>query len=298
VNPSAGHELERPVLGGPETRVTVPRRVLIAGGGPAGMEAARSAALRGHEVTLFELRKQLGGQINIAAKSPNRSDIVAITQWQADELLRLGVKVVLNHAVDPDVVMDIDPDVLVLATGSDPRRDGVQLARPASPLAGASLPHVYTSWDLFGYGRTPTIGRRALVYDDMGEYDALAVADELVAQGVEVTFATGFDSFGERLAVRASTAAPVLRRLAKGGVKLVIRAVLKEIRPGEVAIDVGDDPPVLDLPAAVDSLEVVEVAAARVHQFAGGRLEIHHVGRFAERLVAVDVEERLAQEVQ
>jgi 2,4-dienoyl-CoA reductase-like NADH-dependent reductase (Old Yellow Enzyme family)/NADPH-dependent 2,4-dienoyl-CoA reductase/sulfur reductase-like enzyme len=241
VNPSAGHELERPDLGGQETWVAVPRRVLIAGGGPAGMEAARSAALRGHEVTLFELRKQLGGQVNIAAKSPNRSDLASVTAWQADELIRLGVKVVLNHAVDPDVVYDADPDVLVLATGSTPGSDGLQLARPASPLAGAHLPHVYSSWDLLGHGRTPVIGARALVYDDMGEYDALAVADELVARGVEVTFATGFDSFGERIAIRASTAAPVLRRLAKAGVKLVIRAVLKEIKPGEVTIDVGDE---------------------------------------------------------
>jgi 2,4-dienoyl-CoA reductase-like NADH-dependent reductase (Old Yellow Enzyme family) len=241
VNPAAGHEAERPALGGPETRAAVPRRVLVAGGGPAGMEAARTAALRGHEVTLFELRKQLGGQVNIAAKSPNRADIAAITQWQADELARLGVKVVLNHAVDPDVVADVDPDVLVLATGSDPRTDGVQLARPANPLIGAGLPHVYTSWDLLGAGRTPAIGARALVYDDMGEYDALAVADELLARGVDVTFATGFDSFGERLAVRASTAGPILRRLARGGVKLVIRAVLKEIRPGEVTVEVGDE---------------------------------------------------------
>ena len=82
--------------------------------------------------------------------------------------------------------------------------------------------------DLFGAGRTPQIGQRALVYDDTGEYEPLAVADELVSRGAEVTFATGFDSFGERIAVRASTAAPVLRRLAKAGVKLVIRAVLTE----------------------------------------------------------------------
>jgi 2,4-dienoyl-CoA reductase-like NADH-dependent reductase (Old Yellow Enzyme family) len=277
VNPSAGHEAERPELGGPDTRVAVPRRILVAGGGPAGMEAARSAALRGHEVTLFELRKQLGGQINIAARSPLRADIASITSWQADEMARLGVKVVLNQAVDPDVVLDLDPDVLIMATGSEPRRDGTQLARPAIPLIGANLPHVYSSWDLFGHGRTPTIGERALVYDDMGEYDALAVADELVARGVEVTFATGFDSFGERIAVRASTAAPILRRLAKGPVKLLIRSVLKEVRLGEVLLDVGDEPQTV----AADSVFLVGVNAPNreLADYLGDfRGEVHTVG--------------------
>ncbi|MGH3493064.1 MAG: FAD-dependent oxidoreductase [Sciscionella sp.] len=257
VNPSTGHEAERPPLGGPETQVEVPRRVLVAGGGPAGMEAARSAALRGHEVTLMELRRELGGQVNLAARSPKRTDLASITHWQADELARLGVKVVLNHAVDPDVVTDLDPDALIMATGSEPRSVGVQLARPARGLPGSGLPHVYSAWDLFGWGRTPKIGTRALVFDDTGEYDALAVCDELLARGVQVTFATGFDSYGERLPVRAQVNGPVLRRMAAGGVTLVSRAVLTEIRPGEVVAAVGDEERVL----AADSVFFVGINA-------------------------------------
>ena len=152
VNPSAGHEAKHPPLEGVPP-VAVPRKVLIAGGGPAGMECARSAALRGHDVTLYELRRELGGQVNMAAMAPSRADMAAITNWQADELARIGVKVVLRTAVDPDVVMKLSADVLVLATGSSPRTDGFQLARPASPLPGIDLPHVYSSWDLFGSGR-------------------------------------------------------------------------------------------------------------------------------------------------
>jgi 2,4-dienoyl-CoA reductase-like NADH-dependent reductase (Old Yellow Enzyme family) len=240
VNPSAGHELERPALGGADTAAAVPRRVLVAGGGPAGMECARTAALRGHEVILYELRKELGGQVNLAAKAPFRSDFGAITRYQGDELARLGVKVVLGHAVDPDVVADVDPDVLVVATGSEPRADGVQLARPATPLPGMGLRHVYSSWDLFGAGRTPQTGQRALVYDDTGEYEPLAVADELVARGVKVTYLTGFDSFGERIAAHSNTITPTLRRLVEGGVELVTRSCLLEIRAGEVLARVGD----------------------------------------------------------
>ncbi|HEX4257582.1 MAG TPA: FAD-dependent oxidoreductase, partial [Streptosporangiaceae bacterium] len=277
VNPSAGHELERPLLGGPNTRVEVPRRVLVAGGGPAGMECARSAALRGHEVILYELRKELGGQVNLAAKSPNRADFAAITRYQADELARLGVKVVLNHAVDPDVVASVDPDVLVLATGSEPRTDGVQLARPATPLPGMNLKHVYTSWDLFGAGRTPEIGQHALVYDDTGEYEPMAVADELVARGVKVTYLTGFDSFGERIAAHNNTITPTLRRLVEGDVELVTRSCLMEITPGQVRARVGDAEKTFD----TDSVFFVGINAPNrdlPDYLDGFRGEMHMIG--------------------
>jgi NADPH-dependent 2,4-dienoyl-CoA reductase/sulfur reductase-like enzyme len=189
---------------------------------------------------LFAVLKQPRGQVNIAAQAPNRGDFAAITRWQADELARIGVKVVLNTAVDPDVVLSLDPDVLVLATGSQPRGDGIQLARPHTPLPGVDQRHVYSSWDLFGFGRRPVVGARALVYDDTGEYEPLAVADELVARGVEVTYVTGFDGFGERIPAKHNTSAPVLRRLVEADVQLVTRATLWEIRRDEVQVRVGD----------------------------------------------------------
>ena len=277
VNPSAGHELERPLLGEADTRAAVPRRVLVAGGGPAGMECARSAALRGHDVILYELRKHLGGQINLAAKAPGKADFGAITRWQADELARLGVKVVLDHAVDPDVVAAVDPDVLVLATGSEPRDDGIQLARPATALPGIGLRHVYSSWDLFGAGRTPVPGERALVYDDTGEYEPLAVADELAARGVAVTYLTGFDSFGERILGKHNTLAHVLRRLVEGGVELVTRSCLLEIAPGLVRARVGDAERVFE----ADSVFFVGINAPNrelADYLDGFRGEVHMVG--------------------
>jgi NADPH-dependent 2,4-dienoyl-CoA reductase/sulfur reductase-like enzyme len=257
--------------------VEVPRRVLIAGGGPAGLECARSAALRGHEVILYELRKQLGGQINLAARAPYKADFGAIVRWQGDELARLGVKVVLNHAVDPDVVASVGPDVLVLATGSEPRTDGVQLARPATPLPGMSLKHVYSSWDLFGAGRTPVVGQRALVYDDTGEYEPLAVADELVSRGVQVTYVTGFDSFGERIFGKHNTLAHVLRRLVEGNVELITRSCLMEITPGQVRARVGD----IEKTFGTDSVFFVGINAPNrdlADYLDGFRGEVHTVG--------------------
>ena len=86
------------------------KRVLVVGGGPAGLEAARTAALRGHEVHLHEATRRLGGQVAIAATAPHRSDIGAITEWLASEVERLGVIVRLNSMVDPDVVAELAPD--------------------------------------------------------------------------------------------------------------------------------------------------------------------------------------------
>ncbi|MGH3626843.1 MAG: hypothetical protein ACRDRL_05290, partial [Sciscionella sp.] len=223
--------------------------------------------------------RQLGGQVNVAAVSPHRADIAAITQWQADELARLGVKVVLNSAADPDVVLSLDPDVLVLATGSTPGEDGIQLARPHTPLPGFHRKHVYSSWDLFGFGHGRAVepGARALVYDDTGEYEPLAVADELAKRGVKVTYVTSFDSFGERIAAHNNTITPTLRRLVEGDVRLITRSTLMEIGADEVQVRVGDQLRSF----AADSVFFVGVNTPNrelgeyLHEFRG---EVHTIG--------------------
>ena len=128
----------------PEGVAAVPKRVLVVGGGPAGLEAARTAALRGHEVELHEATRRLGGQVAIAASAPHRSDIGAITEWLVDEIERLGVTIRLSSMVEPDIVDEVDPDEVIVATGSTPRRDGFQLATPVTPIPGHDLAHVYT----------------------------------------------------------------------------------------------------------------------------------------------------------
>jgi 2,4-dienoyl-CoA reductase-like NADH-dependent reductase (Old Yellow Enzyme family) len=140
VNADVGneHRLE------PLTSAATPRRVVVAGAGPAGMEAARLAALRGHDVTVYEARAQVGGAAAVARRAPFCSDFGRFCDWQADELRRLGVPLHLESPVEPDLVRTLAPDVVVVATGSTPRRDGFQLHDPDKVVPGADLDHVLT----------------------------------------------------------------------------------------------------------------------------------------------------------
>jgi len=233
VNAAVGHEAHEPLV---ELKVARPRKVLIAGGGPAGMEAARIAALRGHDVELHEMSGRLGGQVAIAATAPHRADFGAITRWLEGELDRLGVKVHLRSAVDDDVVRASGAEVVVAATGSVPRRDGFQVRRPARPFEGHDLPHVYTSWDVFGHGGRAVIGETAVVFDDTGRFDALAVADLLVDQGVAMTFASAYDSLGANVNLPVGTVAGLREKLFEGDVTFMPNMHIERIIDGGIVL--------------------------------------------------------------
>ena len=215
VNPAAGYEGQFEV--DEFERVAEPKRILIAGGGPAGLEAARTAALRGHEVLLVEMTGQLGGQVAIAGSAPRRSDLNAIVGFLTDEMRRVGVTVRLRTFAEPDLIDGFGPDALIVATGSTPRRDGFQVARPAQRLTGAELPHVYTCWDVFGFGGRATIGEAAVIYDDTGTYEAISVADALLERGAAVTLVSRFDTMGAQVALgggnHSLTTTPAKERL-------------------------------------------------------------------------------------
>jgi NADPH-dependent 2,4-dienoyl-CoA reductase/sulfur reductase-like enzyme len=234
VNPEAGRETKIPHELEP---ASAPRRVLVVGGGPAGLEASRTAALRGHDVTLLEMKRFLGGQVAIAAKAPGRADYAAITRWLADELERLDVNVRLGTPVDPDVIAEFDPDVLIVATGSEPRRDGRQVQRPVGGLPGADLSHVYTSWDVFGVGGRASVGTHAVVYDDTGLFEPLSVADALLEHGAEVTYITQFQGFAGRISQRPEVIGTIINRLSRNGIRLIVNSHLTKISQSEVEYD-------------------------------------------------------------
>ncbi len=141
VNRAAAQEDKRSFE--PDDKVASPKKVLVVGGGPGGLEAARTAASRGHQVQLHEAAKTLGGQLVFARQAPHRADVGLIVDYLASELDILGVDVRINSLVDEEVIAAADPDVVILATGSTPRSD-FQVSRPAEPIPGSHLPHVYT----------------------------------------------------------------------------------------------------------------------------------------------------------
>jgi 2,4-dienoyl-CoA reductase-like NADH-dependent reductase (Old Yellow Enzyme family) len=239
VNVSAGFEADVPLNIEPSKGKK--GKFLVAGGGPAGLEAARTLAIGGHEVHLAEMTSHLGGQVAIAASAPHRADYAAITRWLAEEVERLGVKVMLRTFAEPDMVAELKPDAVVLATGSTPRRDGFQVVRPAQQLRGADLSHVYTSWDVLGFGGRAQVGANAVVYDDTGGYELICVCDKLLEAGSSVTLVSRFERFPGHLAGSTlhsdMTAGPARERLlADERFRFISDSYLVEITDSEVEI--------------------------------------------------------------
>jgi 2,4-dienoyl-CoA reductase-like NADH-dependent reductase (Old Yellow Enzyme family) len=214
------------------------KKVLIVGGGPAGLEAARAAALRGHAVELHEASSRLGGQVRLAAQAPHRGDVGAITSWLTEEIESLGVVVRLNSLVDEEKILEINADEVIIATGTTPRTDGFQVSTPASPIPGHDLPHVIDSWRLFGVGPRPDLQGPAVVFDDTGTFEAISAADMLLKAGLKVTMVSRLDEIGEKVPFPPSTVGAARERLMSGDFDFVGGHYLRAIRPDEVEIGV------------------------------------------------------------
>jgi 2,4-dienoyl-CoA reductase-like NADH-dependent reductase (Old Yellow Enzyme family) len=232
VNVTVGRELEMDELPPPAAQ---PRNVLVVGGGPAGMEAARIAALRGHRVTLAEAGPRLGGTVQVARLAPRHASIGDVVDWLEGEMDRRGVTVLTGTRVDKAFVNARRPDAVILATGAAPRMDGRQTPVPDLRPGGVSQDHVVSAAQLLA-GRRNQVGGTALVLDDVGSYEAIGAAEFLVEKGASVTFVTTKEMFAPKMMV-PGVALPALERLNRDGrFRLMTRAYLKDIGADDAVV--------------------------------------------------------------
>jgi 2,4-dienoyl-CoA reductase-like NADH-dependent reductase (Old Yellow Enzyme family)/thioredoxin reductase len=215
-------------------KVKQPKKVLVVGGGPAGLEAARIAALCGNKVILMEAQNKLGGTINLTRSVPNLHGLYDFIHWQITEIDRLGVEWQTNTYVESEEVKQISPDAVIIATGSVPRMDGIQLAIPGEPAIGLEQPHVLSSIELLS-SPGMTLGEKAVVFDDVGHYEAIGVAEYLMGKGLAVTFITSLREFAP-LMEPALRSYPALERLSKGDFNLMTRAQLCQVKEKKVEV--------------------------------------------------------------
>jgi thioredoxin reductase len=165
INPQVGRERELAIKPAPKKK-----KVVVVGGGPAGLSAARVAALRGHEVALYEKDAELGGQLRWARKAYKRGELEQVIRYLSIQAKKAGVDIHLNEEMDRDKIYALNPDAVIMATG----------ARPYIPfIPGTDQEHVYTYLDILGGEVEP--GNRVLVIG--GKLVGAQVAQMVVSKG-------------------------------------------------------------------------------------------------------------------
>lgn len=190
VNPSAGREQSLPAHHEPTAKSL---RIVVAGGGLAGLEAARSGAESGHEVKLFEQRETLGGQWLLASSLPGRQLYGELLNWYSDQLKILGVEVWLATCLDILKIQSLDPDHVVIATGAGPTKTGFQRPLPnRRKLPGVEQDNVFTLEEVLE-GKTALTecsDKNVLILDDIGFRQGVGTAMFLAEKGHKVSLLT------------------------------------------------------------------------------------------------------------
>ncbi|KJS31229.1 MAG: hypothetical protein VR64_12335 [Desulfatitalea sp. BRH_c12] len=225
-NPATGHEEARGVL----KLAAKPKQVMIVGAGPAGMECARTAALRGHKVRIYEKERDPGGQVNLICKDPARIDFDDLTRFQVMQLEKMGVPIHTGIEVTEAMIMEEAPECLVIATGSVPREIRTPVAE--EPIPGFDCATVMTLFDV--YNNPQSVGDNVLIFDRLGRVYGLSTALFLLEMGKTVEIATQLPHAGMHA---GATFIPLLYgRLFGKGVNMTPNVELKEIAGDTVTL--------------------------------------------------------------
>jgi 2,4-dienoyl-CoA reductase-like NADH-dependent reductase (Old Yellow Enzyme family) len=232
VNPVTGREW----LWRSDDRTARPRRVLVVGGGPAGMKLAATAAARGHSVTLMEREGELGGQIRHAAELPQRSSWGHVIEDLKGALARLAVEIKLDSELSAHAAADFAADMIYLATGAVWDTSGVSATRPGlEPDLDREGCEIVDP--VAALGRIETLGRRVVIVDDNGDYLPLGLAEKIAHTGRGVTIATPHLAVGGRLGSDATVDfAWIYPRLLACGVEIVTAHHLTHVGAGHVGL--------------------------------------------------------------
>jgi 2,4-dienoyl-CoA reductase-like NADH-dependent reductase (Old Yellow Enzyme family) len=256
VNATVGHEADWVFSKSPPAG----KRVVVIGGGPAGLEAAATAAELGHKVTLIERGKEAGGQVLWMRHMPIRHDFLGLIAQQLSRCARSKVELLLNREATVESVKALNPDSVVLATGSIPQRFGNALTMEEALASPGKL------------------GRRVAFYDLTGEWAALGAIEQLAKNGLEVTVFTAVAGFAWRTTIYSTLATRA--RLRELKVRIAALRAVKGFDGGELAVEDTSTGEVERL-KGFDRLVVAQYNAADDRLFAPLRaagLEVKAVG--------------------
>lgn len=272
VNPRVGREAETRL-----EKAGTSKKILVAGGGPAGLEAAWTASKRGHEVVLCEKSSKLGGQCRLAAVPPGREEFGELVEYFEDQMDIEGIDLRLNTAVDPDLIRDISPDALIVATGA------VQIVPNIKGLDDSNA--VY-AWDVLG-GKEVT-GDTVVIVG--GGAVGIETAMYLAERGKKVTVLEMQARLGADIGL--STRWTILQDAAELGVEMLRNRTVVEIDSQTVVTVKGDNPEAEErFPA--DTV-VIAVGAKPDDELemklggAGSDLEVFYVGDCVEARKAIE----------
>jgi len=225
-NPSTGRELFMPHEIG---RAPRRRKVVVVGAGPAGLEAARVAAERGHEVVVFEASREPGGQVRLTARSPRRKEMIGIIDWRMEQCRERDVKFRFETLADNTDVLAERPDVVLIATGGLPHTEVLE--------AGNDL--VVSAWDVISGAQA--LRGRVLMFDDAGDHAALQAAEFIARGGAKLEIMTPDRAFAPE--VMAMNLVPYMRSLQQLEVTFTVTFRLQSVRRerGELLAIVGSD---------------------------------------------------------
>ncbi|MGN8139163.1 FAD-dependent oxidoreductase [Paraburkholderia sp. 22099] len=261
-----------------------PRRVLVVGAGPAGLEAARVAASRGHRVTLLEAADCAGGQVLLASGSWRRN-LIGIIDWRLAELERLGVEVRYNHYAELGDLLERRPDVVIMATGGVPDLDALPGGEWCRSVVDA-------------LSDTPPKNGRVLIYDGTGRHNAYLCAERFVSAGLDVRLAI-LDALPAQEAGGKGDDAVWMRNLEKWKVPVRAHLELVEVRRGDAGAlrailrhQLTDELVEMEAEQIVVERGTIAVAdlfeASRAHSLNDGQLDLAAFARGAAQPVLQD----------